>query len=344
MQEFFQHIYGQLLDPERIPVAMAAWLLAGIVGLITGPMHGNANPFLWLALDKTLGKVGGRLDRRDRSGADLLFRGFILTLICVLGAYGLGLLAERLVEAKPVRGGTEIVLLSLTLTGGTVWFSLMQLYFAMRDKKVSKGAYYTMAHSTRTDLSGSDDFAITRTGMSLAARSFDKGLVAPVFWYVVAGLPGAYLYGGLAFCAWRFGKDGFTKGFGRTALALEKLMGIIPHWISGLLMALAGLFTPTGGMTRAFIGQLFGHGKATYDEGGLPVTAMAFSLNVSLGGPVVDLDGSAVRREWSGPKDATARLEKDHLRRAIYISLMAHLLFMVSLAGALFWAGLLFSA
>jgi len=342
MQDLIHNIYGHFFDPERIPVVMGAWLLAGIAGLITGPMHGQANPFLWLIFDKTFGKMGGRLDRKDRPSSDLFLRGFVITMLGVIAAFGIGLLAERLVFKVPYRGFMEIFLLALALTGGTVWFALMQLYFAMRDKKVSKGAYYTISQSTRTDLSGSDDYGITRTGMALAARSFDKGLVAPAFWFIVAGLPGAYLYAGLAFLAWRFGKDGFTAGFGRTALALEKLLGYVPHLVSGLIMALAGLFTPTGGMTRAFIGQMFGEGKAKYDEGGMPVTAMAFSLKVSLGGASVDLDGSAIKRAWSGPKDATARLENGHLRRAIYISLMAHLLFMSSLAGMLFWAGKIF--
>lgn len=342
MTEFFQYIHHQLLDPERIPVAMAAWLLAGIVGMITGPMHGNANPFIWMLYDKTFGKVGGRLDKRERQPADLLFRGFVLTMMGVVAAYGIGIFAEDLARANPFKGATEIILLSLSLTSGAVWFALLKLYFAMRDKKVVKGAYYAVAHSTRADLSGSDDFGITRTGMSFAARSFDKGLVAPVFWYLLVGLPGAYIYAATAAFAWRFGKDGCTKGFGKTALALEKLLGFAPHLLAGVVMALAGLFTPTGGMTRAMIGQLFGKEKAHYEEGGLPVTAMAFSLDVSLGGPSVDLDGSAIKRGWTGPKGATAKLEKGHLRRAIYISLMAHLIFMVSLVGTLLWAGNIF--
>ena len=342
MEQFFRDIHSQLLDPERIPVAMAAWLLAGIVGMITGPMHGNANPFLWMFYDKTFGKIGGRLDKRERQASDLLFRGLVLTLIGIVAAYGIGVFGNDVVRGMPLGGATEIILLSLTLTSGTVWFALLKLYFAMRDKKVVKGAYYAIAHSTRIDLSNSDDFGITRTGMGFAARSFDKGLVAPVFWYLLVGLPGAYIYAASAAFAWRFGRDGFTKGFGKVALALEHVLGYVPHLLAGITMALAGLFTPTGGMTRALIGQMMGQGAAGYDQGGLPVTAMAFSLDVSLGGPATDLDGSAVKRSWIGPKDATAKLEKGHLRRAIYINLMAQLLFMATLVGTLLWAGKIF--
>ena len=84
------------------------------------------------------------------------------------------------------------------MTSGTVWFVLLRLYFTMKEKKISEGAYYAIARSTRTDLSTNDEYSITRTGMAYAARSFDKGLVAPVVWYIIAGIPGAYIYTALA--------------------------------------------------------------------------------------------------------------------------------------------------
>lgn len=342
-QEILQHLTALGPDPGRIPAAMVAWLVAGIAGMVTGPLAGNANPFLWLLADATFGRLGRRLDKRERAAADLLFRGFIMTVALAVCAYGLGLYVQEGVAALPLGGASEIVALSLSLTSGTVCFILLRLYFTMRDAGVGKGGYYGIAVSARTDLSASDDYGITRAGMGYAARSFDKGLVSPVFWYLMAGLPGACLYAALAAFAWRFGRDGFTKGFGKTALALEKLMGIAPHLLAGLLMALAGLFTPTGGMTRAFRGLLTAKGRARYEEGGLPLTAMAWSLDAVLGGAAVDLDGRALKRDWVGPPHATARLEKGHLRRALYITAMAHLLFVASLAGAMVWAGLLFS-
>jgi adenosylcobinamide-phosphate synthase len=302
-------------------------------------MHGQANPFAWLIIDKVLGGFGGRLDRRERREGDLIFRGFFLTLLGLALAYAAGAGAVKLVLQKPFYGATEVVFLSLALTGGTVWYALLRLYFALKEKKVAKGAYYMIARSTRVDLSNSDDFGITRTGMAFAARAFDKGVVAPVFWYLLCGLPGAYIYAALAALAWRFGKDGFTKGFGKVPAALEQLMGFAPHLLAGVLMALAGLFTPTGGMTRALTGLLKSRGRAAYAQGGLPLTAMAHALAVSLGGPAQDLDGSSLPCAWIGSGSATAQLESGHLRRALYISLMAYLLFIASLCGAMLWAG-----
>lgn len=339
MIDSYTELQVLLFSPDRVPPAMAAVLLTAVAGMVTGPLSGNANPLFWALVDKTLGTAGGRLDRVQRKPGDLMFRGLILTIIAVVLFSMIGGGLEVFSLRFALGGFTEIILLSLALTSGAVWFALLQLFFAMKDKKISKNAYYTIARTARTDLSGSDSYTITRTGMAMAARSFDKGVVAPVLWYLIAGLPGAYIYTGLAALAWRFGRDGFTKGFGRVPLALEQLMGFVPGGLAGVLMAGAGLLTPTGGMVRAFAGLMRHEGKAPYAEGGVPVTAMANSLNVALGGPSVDIEGSALKRSWVGPDGATAQLDAGHLRRALYISLMAHLLFLAGLGASLLFAG-----
>lgn len=339
---YLQNLHHLLLDPERIPLAMAALLLAAVAGVVTGPLWGNANPFFWAVTEATLGRLGVRLDRVQRQPGDLMMRGLVLTIIGLALFYGAGRGVTALVQAYPLGGFMEIVFLSLVLTAGTVWYSLLKLFFALKDKKIGKNAYYIIARSTQTDLSASDDYTITRVGMGWAARSFDKGMVAPIAWYLIGGLPAAYIYAGVAALSWCFGKDGFTKGFGRIPLVLEQLMGFGPMFLSAGLMAGAGLLTPTGGMTRAFIGLMRKEGRAPYAEGGLPVTAMANSLNISLGGPTVDLTGSAIKRGWAGPPGATAQLDAGHLRRALYMSLMAHLLFLAAMGASLFYAGRLF--
>jgi adenosylcobinamide-phosphate synthase len=324
-----------LPDPARYPVAFGALALTAVFGLLAGPRGGNANPWFWQVVDGFFGRLGNRLDRPERKPGDLILRGFFFTLIVLFFSWAMGEAARRAAEILPFYHIPETLLLALTLTSGAVWYALVRVYAAMRDKKTLKGAFLTVARSTRLDLSASDDYAVTRAGMGLAARSFDKGLVAPLFWYLWLGLPGAFTYAGLAACAWHFGRYGFTKGFGRFALWAEELAGCVPMAVSGILMALAGLFTPAAGMTRAFFGQLWGRGRAPYAEGGLPLTAMAYSLNISLGGPGTDLEGWLLKRAWAGPEGASARLEEGHIKRSIYISLMAHLLGAVLLLGLL---------
>lgn len=340
MKEFFLNLPQTMYDPDRVYTAMTAIMLCAVIGMITGPMHGNTSPFLWKLVNGLFGGVGSRLDRTQRRAGDLMFRGFFLLVVALLTVFVVAEGAVKLAAGYPYKGLADVVLLSLSMTVGAVWFALLRLFFARRDNKVGKAAFSSIAISSRTDLSQTDLYGVTRASMALAARAFDKGVVGPVFWYLLAGLPGAYIYAALAAFSWRFGKDGFTKGFGSVPLALEKLAGFVPGALAGVIMALSGLFTPTGGMTRALraLGSP-GKGRAKYEQGGWPVTAMAYVLNVSLGGPVTDLDGSSLRRDWVGPSNATAQLENGHLRRALYMSLIAHMLFLASLLGALFWGG-----
>lgn len=330
---FFSGLHAHIFDPERLPVAVCSILLVGIVGVITGPFGGNSNPFYWRAVDFLFGPLGGKLDKTERKAADLATRGLIITITALVISALVGQFFQTLSDHYKNWLIVDILALSLVMAAGAGWHSLIRLYKGMTAKDTVKGAFYSIAVTSRINLAAADEFTITRTGIGMGARLLDKGVVAPVIWYLIAGLPAAYLYAVLAALAWRFGKEGFTKGFGASALALEKLMGFVPNVLSGIFISLAGLLTPTAGMTRSFIGLLhFGSkGRAHYHEGGAALTAMAWALKVSLGGAVQDLDGSAIKRGWCGPEGATAKLEAKHLHRGLYILVMAHLLFLAAL-------------
>jgi adenosylcobinamide-phosphate synthase len=341
MTDFLTQWHATFFDPDRIPVALLAILLVSIIGMITGPLAGNANALLWQCIDLTLGKLGDKLDKPKRPKADLIFRGFLITMFGIFIMGVIGRFGEGFAVTTPMNGVTQVLLLSLCLSAGTVWFALLRLYFAMEKDGKTKGAYLAIARSSRTDLNAADDFGITRMGMNFSARSFDKNMVAPVLWFLIAGFMGACLYTALSALSWRFGKDGATKGFGVTALALEKLLGFFPSILSGLLITMAGLFTPTAKLHKGIMAW-FGHkNRASYEQGGFALSALAWILNVSLGGPAKDLKGDAIKNTWVGPEGATAKNDHKHLRRAIYVNVIAHILFVVTLLSLYLWANIL---
>ncbi|MCC7305637.1 MAG: cobalamin biosynthesis protein [Alphaproteobacteria bacterium] len=330
------------MDPDRIPVALISLVIVGIAGIIAGPLMGNANPLIWLVFDKIFGGFGDRLDRLHRPRADLMFRGLLLTAAALFAGGWLGKYIDNSYISMHYGGIMQALYLSVLITGGTVFYVLLQLYFAMAGSKDIKGAYYALSTSSRTNLALADNYAITRTALNYGARIFDKGLVSPVFWYLVGGFPVALIYTILAFLAARFGKHGFTKGLGSVPLAMERLLGFVPGAFAALLIMLAGGFTPTAGLFRG-ISSVFGvKGRASYEQGGFPLSAMAWSLGIALGGPSQDLSGSALQGGWVGPEGATTRNDHSHLKRGLYILLAAHLLFAASLGSAYLWAGKMF--
>lgn len=327
MNHSFDKILAEIGSPDRLLTALIALILVAVIGFITGPVAGNANPLLWNILDRVFGGVARKTYNTERSPSSLAFRGTIFTVLFVVSGAALGAGVHMLDRYFPLSGFTEPVALAFVMTGGTVWLALNKLYHALAEgKKLDKGSYYPIAVSTRTNLNTTDDFGIARVGIGFMAQSLDKGLVAPLFWYLVGGVPLAYLYAGIAAARWALAKDGFAKGLGDAALGLEKLFGIIPHVIAGILMSFSAIFTPTAQVSRAIPGFFSSTGKAPYAEGGMVVTAVAWALNISLGGPVQDLEGSVLKKAWVGSTLATARLDKAHLRRAIYMSVMAYVL------------------
>jgi len=332
----FEQLHAQVFNPDRMPVAVAAILIVSIVGVATGPLAGNANPILWRAVDFLFGPLGSRLDKTERKAGDLATRGLIITVMTLVFGFMIGQFFQSLSSHYPNFLIVDIVALSLVMSAGAGWYALIRLYKALHGKNLVKGAFYTISTTTRNNLSIADEFTITRVGIGMGAKILDKGVVGPVLWYLIAGLPAAYIYATLAALSWRFGKEGFTKGFGGAAMHLEKLMGFVPNVFAGMLIAFGGLLTPTAGMTRSLLAILPAReGHADYQQGGSPVTAMAYALKVSLGGATQDHEGSSIQRGWAGPAGATAKLEAGHLYRALYILVMAHLLFLAGLLAAI---------
>ena len=332
----FAGIHALIFDVDRIPYLIIAILLSMVVGMVTGPRDGNANPMIWIWIDKIFGALGDKLDRKERKKADLMFRGFIIMAVAVLLFGVLGEICKMLAVEYAYYGLTHAVLVSLALSGGGVWFVLLRLYFALEKKEdIKKGAFYGIARTSRINLNSTDDYGITRVGMTLAARSFDKGVVAPSLWYLIGGFPAMFVYAAVAALAWRFGKDGFTKGFGAVPLAIEKLLGIVPMMITTLLFSAASVITPVANITKTVFSWV--KSGAPYEQGGHPVTALAWALNITLGGPAKDLNASVIKSEWVGPKGATAKVDHKHLKLGIYMNVMAHLLLIAALLGAYLW-------
>lgn len=328
---------AQIASPERIGSALLCVLIASVGGFFLKLGSGNAVPILWQVLDRIIGSVARKSYNTERSFSSLAFRGGFFVSLYLVFALVLGGLAVQLVRYFPLFGLLEPVLLMIALSGGAVWSAMLTLYRALAvEKKLTKGSFYPIAVSTRTDLNSTDHFGITRVGIGFMALAFNLGLVAPLFWYLLFGLPGAYLYAAAAAARWGLAKEGFAKGMGDMALKLEAMLGYLPHLFASFLMIFAALFTPTARLTRAVMGCFSVAGRAPYAQGGAILTTVAWALDISLGGPVQDLEGSVLKRDWVGPKTATAKLDRGHLRRAIYLSVMAYVLTVASLIAGLF--------
>lgn len=341
MDAFFTGFHSQIFNPDRIPTILAAWLLCAVVGVIMGPLLNRCVPFIWTVFDKLIGGFGDRLDKANRPRADLMFRGFLVTVFALLITLGLGKVYELYVPYQVHFGVYPVLALALLMSSGAVWFTVLRVYFALAQDKRGQIPLETLSLSCRYDLKDVDAYTFSRSPIGLLGRQFDKGFVLPAIWYVIGGFPLALVASVLSALAWRFGKDGSASAFAGAILAVERLVGFVPNLCAAVILNMAAFITPTAKVFKSLTAWFGIKNRASYEQGGFVLSALAFALNVSLGGSYKSLSGGAVKAGWVGPDGASAKIDHGHLRRALLIVFVAHLLFVCALLAAYIWSGIL---
>ncbi|NNE89091.1 MAG: cobalamin biosynthesis protein CobD [Silicimonas sp.] len=126
-----------------------------------------------------------------------------------------------------------------------------------------------------------DNEAINRAALESLAENASDGVVAPIFWGVIFGLPGIVGYKALNTADSMIGhRTERFEDFGWAAARLDDLANLIPARLTALLIALA-----TGRFARVVSTIRRDARKHRSPNAGWPETAMAAGLGVRLSGP-----------------------------------------------------------
>lgn len=131
-----------------------------------------------------------------------------------------------------------------------------------------------------------DEHGVARAAIESAAENFSDGVVAPAFWFLVAGLPGIAAYKAINTADSMIGhKSERFRAFGWASARLDDVVNWIPARIAGAAISMAG-----GGI-RAWQCAMRDAGLHRSPNAGWPEAAMAASLGVALAGPRVYTTG-----------------------------------------------------
>jgi adenosylcobinamide-phosphate synthase len=175
-----------------------------------------------------------------------------------------------------------------------------------------------------------DGFGVARAGIESLAENFSDGVVAPVFFYALAGLPGILLYKTVNTLDSMIGhRSPRYAAFGWASARFDDLLNLIPARFSGLLICLAATFVSRGRPVVALKTMWRDAPKHRSPNAGWPEAAMAGALDLALAGPrrygelVVD-------DPWLG--DGRARATPADMRRALMVFAVACLVQLLILA------------
>jgi adenosylcobinamide-phosphate synthase len=162
---------------------------------------------------------------------------------------------------------------------------------------------------------------ICRAALETYAENLSDGVVAPVFYLLLFGLPGVFVYKAVNTLDSMVGyRNKRYSHFGKASARADDLLNYIPARITALIILVLSFRLEKLIRTRT---AASGHSSP---NAGYPISAMAFALNVSLGGPT-SYFGQIENKPFFG--EGRRNLNVYDLRRAASVHMKLDLLILV---------------
>lgn len=260
--------------------------------------------------------------------------GVLTVLLLVLTAIVAGLAIHWLAGFLPRPIDIAVIVMACVcgLALGSLWQHVRAILIPLSDMRLPD-ARNAVSMIVGRDTASMDETDIATAAIESLAESYNDGVVAPVFWFVLAGLPGLFAYKAINTADSMIGHmEPRWRAFGWAAAKTDDLMNLIPARLAGALLALAG--TVTGSATKGWRIMFRDARKHASPNAGWSEAAMAGVLGVRLGG-TVRYDGLENARPVQG--EGPAPVASD-LKRAMTVYLWACLgLFVLVLGGGFLW-------
>lgn len=247
----------------------AALLIDALVGESPWARSGLPHPVV------LVGRLIAWLERGLNKGRWRRARGAVLLLAVLTVCVG----AAMLIAALPWGWAFEIIGAAVLLAHR----SLSDHVEAVADGLTSSldEGRHAVSMIVGRDPQSLDAAGVSRAAIESAAENFSDGVVAPAFWFAVAGLPGIVAYKVINTADSMIGhrSDRYLL-FGWAAARVDDVVNLIPARIAGVLIALVG------GRPGAALGVM-GRDAPQHKSpnAGWPEAAMAAGLGVRLSGP-----------------------------------------------------------
>jgi adenosylcobinamide-phosphate synthase len=283
---------NEIMHPAALLIAIAADALLGEPGWLYRRV---AHPVV------AIGAVIGWADRRFNRASDTPSRrrrlGILVAGSLVLGSFVFGWVLQALL---------------LQLPGGALWLGLVMSTLIAQRSLITHvadvasalelsgiaGGRIAVARIVGRDPDKLDEAGVSRAAVESLAENFSDGIVAPIFWGLLLGLPGMLAYKALNTADSMIGhKTARHLDFGWAAARADDWGNLPASRLSALLLVLASLLrrgADAGAAIRAVWRDARRHKSP---NAGWPEAAMAGALGLAIAGPRV-YHGRLVPDPW----------------------------------------------
>ena len=266
-----------------VTLTLAALLIEALVGYPDRLVRSIGHPVNWI------GRLIGALERycnRDstepvqRRALGIITLLLVVTVVAVaafviergllllpFGVIGVAFLASALIAQRSLHEHVADVADALEKTG-------------------AEGGREAVSHIVGRDTGALDEAGVARAAIESLAENFSDGVVAPVFWMLIAGLPGAAVYKAINTADSMIGhRTPRYQAFGWSAARLDDLVNLPASRLSALLIIAAAAVTKSASAAAAWQAVRRDARRHRSPNAGYPEAAMAGALGLALAGP-----------------------------------------------------------
>jgi adenosylcobinamide-phosphate synthase len=223
---------------------------------------------------------------RESAAAAMRRRGGLLVCWClVILSFLLGWIIQALLLALPAGELWLGLLMSTLVAQQSLYVHVADVAKAMELSGV-EGGRIAVARIVGRDPEALDEAGISRAALESLAENFSDGIVAPVFWGLVLGLPGMLAYKTINTMDSMIGhKTKRHLDFGRAAARLDDLVNLPASRLAALLLVLACFVQRGADAAAAWRAVRRDARRHKSPNAGWPEAALAGALGFAIAGP-----------------------------------------------------------
>ena len=287
-------------------------ILAWIMDLCLGDPARLPHPVV------AFGKLISKGEHTLNKGAHRMLKGALLALSLVVGTYVItALLLGCLVG---IIGFLVTVLLIFYCLAGTTLIREVREVFRAVDRSLEEGRMQ-VARIVGRDTSELSAQEVRTAALETLAENLSDGVIAPLFWYALLGVPGMLAYKMVNTLDSMIGyRNERYKEFGCFAARMDDVVNYIPARLTAILMIVA-----SGRLSLLGFVWKYGNQHASPNSG-YPEAALAGILNCRFGGPH-HYFGNEVWKPFIGDNDRL--LTTNDMKEAVLINRIAEIIMII---------------
>jgi adenosylcobinamide-phosphate synthase len=265
-----------------VELALLAMLIELGIGYPEPVLRAIGHPVTWL------GALIGNLDRslnRDTSTTIRRAAGIVAIAVVLVIAGTIALVIQHQLLCLPLGIFALAVLASSMIAQRSLYRHVADVAVALEKQDIG-AARAAVSHIVGRDTAALDAAGVARAAIESLAENFSDAIVAPVFWMVVAGLPGAALYKAINTADSMVGhRTSRYAVFGWAAARLDDLVNLPASRLAAFLLFAAAALLKNARPAQSWRAVARDAARHRSPNAGYPEAAMAGALGLSLAGP-----------------------------------------------------------